>query len=140
MGTFNTDMFGIQVYSPDPSGDAGLAINQNFQTISNIFFEIASLLPNSSNLSLANDGDTLGTIPNIYFVDLESSSFGVTLPDASTMTNRELTFCTQHAVFESWFTINGPIQLGSSFTLMGPSSVKLLCDGTNWWVTSHYGN
>lgn len=65
-------------------------------------------------------------------------SFSVTLPDAETMEGRELTFSNVTDVYEAWFTVYGPIEDGSSFSLSGHSTVKLLCDGEKWWVTSYY--
>ncbi len=108
-------------------------------TMSNLFSGIP--LGRSLILTHDNDEETLTTDIDIYYIDIvDYNSFSVTLPDASTMINRSLIFCTRETIYETWFTINGPIRDGSSFNLMGPSSVTLLCDGTTWWVTSKYGN
>ena len=91
----------------------------------------------SANLSPANDGDTLPTDVDVFYASLPSwPSYNVTLPDVTAMTNRELTFITVNSTYEAWLNINGPIQGSSSYTMSGLTSLKLLCDGTTWWITS----
>ncbi len=88
-----------------------------------------------------DNNTTLGVGPSIYFVPLQNGyPFSVTLPDVEVMENRELTFIVTTQVYESWFTINGPLTGGGSFTLSGLSAVKLISDGTNWSPTSYYND
>ncbi len=96
----------------------------------------------SATLTSANAGETLTPDFDIYYVTLPTyPTFSVTLPDASLMTDRELTFITVNPFYESWFIIQGGTiqgQADATFQLAGHSSVKLMCDGTGWYITSHY--
>ena len=90
-------------------------------------------------LNPSHSGSTLTTAYDDYFVNLSfGQSVNVTLPDAELMAGRELSFTNRTNVSEAWCSIYGPIQNGSSFMLPAYSTVKLLCDGTQWWISSYY--
>ncbi len=93
------------------------------------------------NITPADSGITLPVEFDNYFVSLSFGfSYSVTLPDADLMVGRELTFVNVSNVYEAWFSINGPIHGGSSYSLAGYHTLKILCDGTSWWVTATFSN
>ncbi len=96
----------------------------------------------STNITSANSGETLSTEFDYFFVHVNfGSSYSVDLPAVEDMVGRELTFVNVNNNFESWFSVNGPIgSSGSLYTLSGYATVKLLSDGTHWWITGTHTN
>jgi hypothetical protein len=106
----------------------------------------------SRTLTSADDGHYLDDQYDYYFVSLPSwPPYSVSLPDPSTMLNREIVFVVLDPVYESWFTLNGNIQGsgggqvsssssggGTTFNLSGHQSVRLLSNGSSWYITSYY--
>ena len=96
---------------------------------------------NARILTYLDNGHVLLTTDNILYCNAAYSYMTVTLPDASLMINKELTFINiDPAMYEASFIIEGPFmndETSYNLNTFG-HSVTLLCDGTIWWVKSQY--
>lgn len=90
-------------------------------------------------LTEANNNQNLDTQYDTYFlyVGPDNNQFGVNLPDPATMIGRELTFINtgQQSEYAPYMMGNIQNSAGNSYNLTN-TSVKLLSDGTTWWITS----
>jgi hypothetical protein len=92
-----------------------------------------------TTLTESDAGINLDTSYDTYFlyVGPDNVQFSVNLPDASTMTGRELTFINSGQQQEFYPSIAGNINnsSGNQYNLSN-TTVKMLSDGTTWWITS----
>jgi hypothetical protein len=93
-----------------------------------------------ARLSNPNDGNTLGTDYNVYFLSQDPNvyqTYTLNLPDPGLMVGRELLFLNVSNYSEVGVNLVGPIESpGQNTYFLGANAMfRMISDGTIWWTT-----
>lgn len=143
MAAHTTD--GTEAGNGDAQAPTCASLQRSIRSLTTVVNNINVNAGGYAVLTVENDEETLPEDKVSYFVysSWEGGTFTVHLPDAEAMAGKELTFVGAEIDSEYSPNIVGPIgppseETDTTVTLNNTYVLKLLCDGSRYWITQYW--